>query len=155
MAENKLKLNEILAAVDMDAKYLWNDLTEEQRKSVVFFTLNRYISNVNGNRELQEHYALLANERFNKNLFDLLNKHPKLLWQLACSCAHESKDINFHPWLKVKKEKNKKEEFLAKLFPNMKRDDLITLSEISSVQEIKKYCESLGWDKKDINAIKL
>ena len=155
MAENKLKLNEILAAVDMDAKYLWDDLTEEQRKSVVFFTLNRYISNVNGNRELQEHYALLANERFNKNLFDLLNKHPKLLWQLACSCAHESKDINFHPWLKVKKEKNKKEEFLAKLFPNMKRDDLITLSEISSVQEIKKYCESLGWDKKDINAIKL
>lgn len=155
MADNKLKLNEILAAVDMDAKYLWDDLTEEQRKSVVFFTLNRYISNVNGNRELQEHYALLANERFNKNLFDLLNKHPKLLWQLACSCAHESKDINFHPWLKVKKEKNKKEEFLAKLFPNMKRDDLITLSEISSVQEIKKYCESLGWDKKDINAIKL
>ena len=155
MADNKLKLNEILAAVDMDAKYLWDDLTEEQRKSIVFFTLNRYISNVNGNRELQEHYALLANERFNKNLFELLNKHPKLLWQLACSCAHESKDINFHPWLKVKKEKNKKEEFLAKLFPEKKREDISLLAEITTDKEIKEYCESLGWDKKQIKDIKL
>ena len=154
MADNKLKLNEILAAIDLDAKYLWDDLTAEQRKSIVFFTLNRYISNVNGNRELQEHYALLANERFNKNLFDLLNKHPKLLWQLACSCGHESKDVHFHPWLKLKKEKNKKADFLSKLYPDMKWDDLNTLSEILTDKEIKDHCRELGWDKKDINAIK-
>ena len=39
-----LKLNDILAAVDLNGKEVWDDLTEEQRKSVVFFTLNRYIS---------------------------------------------------------------------------------------------------------------
>lgn len=152
---DKLTLKEILAAVDMDAKYLWDELTDEQRKSIVFFTLNRYISNVSGNREMQEHFALLANERFNKNLFLFLSKHPKLCWQLACSCAHESKDIKFHPWLKLKKEKDKKADFLAELFPNMKRVDIEALSAITSDKEIKEYCKGLGWDKKTIDGIKL
>jgi len=152
---DKLQLKEILAAVDMDAKYLWDELTDDQRKSIVFFTLNRYISNVSGSREMQEHFALLANERFNKNLFLFLSKHPKLCWQLACSCAHESKDIKFHPWLKLKKEKNKKVEFLAELFPEKKRKDLETLAAITTDKEVKEYCKSLGWDKKAIDGIKL
>ena len=94
---SKLKLNEILASVDMNAKHLWAELTDEQRKSVVFFTLNRYISSVQGSREEKEHFVLLGNERFNKNLFLLLNKHNKLLWQLACSCGHESKKAYSFP----------------------------------------------------------
>lgn len=150
-----LKLNEILAAVDLNGKEVWDDLTEEQRKSVVFFTLNRYISSVQGSREDQEHFVLLGNERFNKNLFLLLNKHNKLLWQLACSCGHESKKVFFHKWLKLTKTKNKKEEFLGTLFPNMKTEDIRTMAAITSDKEIKEYCKELGWDKKQINAIKL
>lgn len=150
----KLKLNEVLAAVDMNAKHVWDELTDEQRKSVVFFTLNRYISSIQGSREEKEHFVLLGNERFNKHLFTLLNKHPKLLWQLACSCGHESKKIFFHKWLKLLKEKNKKEEFLAELFPNMKKDDITTMAAITSDKEVKEYCAELGWDKKQINAIK-
>ena len=152
---SKLKLNEILASVDMNAKHIWDELTEEQRKSVVYFTLNRYISNVQGSRELKEHYVLLGNERFNKNLFLLLNKHNKLLWQLACSCGHESKKVFFHKWMKLTKSKNKKAEFLGKLYPNMKQVDLDAMSEITTDKEIKEYCKELGWDKKEINAIKL
>ena len=150
-----LKLNEILAAVDLNGKEVWDDLTEEQRKSVVFFTLNRYISSVQGSREDQEHFVLLGNERFNKNLFLLLNKHNKLLWQLACSCGHESKKVFFHKWLKLTKTKNKKEEFLGTLFPNMKTEDIRTMAAITSDKEIKEYCKELGWDEKQVNAIKL
>jgi len=150
-----LKLNEILAAVDLNGKEVWDDLTEEQRKSVVFFTLNRYISSIQGSREDQEHFVLLGNERFNKNLFLLLNKHNKLLWQLACSCGHESKKVFFHKWLKLTKTKNKKEEFLGTLFPNMKTQDIRTMAAITSDKEIKEYCKELGWDKKQVNAIKL
>ena len=151
----EFKLKDILAAVDLDGKEVWDELTDEQKKSVVFFTLNRYISNVQGSRELKEHYILVANERFNKNLFAIMSKHPKLTWQTACSCSHESKKIQYHEWLGLKREKDKKVEFLAELFPNMKRSDLETLSAITTDKEIKQYCESLGWDKKQINAIKL
>ena len=84
-----------------------------------------------------------------------MSKHPKLTWQLACSCSHESRKIQYHEWLGVKKEKNKKVSFLAELFPNMKISDVETLAEITTDKEIKQYCESLGWDKKQIHAIKL
>ncbi len=152
---SEFKLKDILAAVDLDGKEVWDELTEEQKKSVVFFTLNRYISNVQGSRELKEHYLLVGNERFNKNLFAVMSKHPKLTWQLACSCSHESRKIQYHEWLGLKKEKNKKVSFLAELFPNMKIQDVETLAAITSDKDIKQYCESLGWDKKQIHAIKL
>jgi chemotaxis methyl-accepting protein methylase len=155
MTKSNLKLNEILAAVDLNGKEVWDDLTEEQKKSVVFYTLNRYISSITGSREEKEHFVLLGNERFNKNLFLLLNKHPKLLWQLACSCGHESKKVFFHKWLKLNKSKNKKVEFLGTLFPNLKQQDLETMSAITTTKEIKEYCAEMGWDKKEINAIKL
>jgi hypothetical protein len=152
---NEFKLKDILAAVDLDGKEVWDELTEDQKKSVVFFTLNRYISNVQGSRELKEHYLLVGNERFNKNLFAIMSKHPKLAWQSACSCSHESRNVQYHEWLGLKREKNKKVSFLAEIFPNMKISDVETLAEITTDKEIKQYCESLGWDKKQINAIKL
>lgn len=152
---NEFKLKDILAAVDLDGKEVWDELSDDQKKSVVFFTLNRYISSVQGNQELKEHYILVGNERFNKNLFDVMSKHPKLTWQLACSCSHESKKIQYHEWIGLKREKNKKEEFLAGLFTNMKRADIETLAAITTDKEIKQYCEDLGWSKKEINGIKL
>lgn len=155
MINDELKLKDVLAAVDLDGKEAWDELTDSQKKSVTFFTLNRYISNVQGSRELKEHYLLVGNERFNKNLFAVMSKHPKLTWQLACSCSHESRKIQHHEWLSLKKEKNKKIEFLADLFPNTKRSDLETLATITTDKEIKQYCENLGWDKKQVNGIKL
>jgi hypothetical protein len=57
--------------------------------------------------------------------------------------------------MKLTKSKNKKAEFLGKLYPNMKQVDLDAMSEITTDKEIKEYCKELGWDKKEINAIKL
>jgi hypothetical protein len=151
----QLPLKDILASVDLDGKVVWDELSAEQQKSIVFFTLNRYISSVkSSNRELKEHYVLVSNERFNKNLFSIMSKHPKLTWQTACSCSHESKKIHVHEWIGFNNVKNKKVKFLLNLFPEMKTDDVHTLAAITTTQEIKQYCEDLGWDKKQINGIK-
>lgn len=147
---------DMIPAVDMGMKELWDAATEDGRKEIKgdLWNLNRYISAVKtNNTELQEHYLLTVNEYYNKNWADI-SKHPKLQWQTLCSCSHESKKTHFHEWLPLKREKNKKEEFLAELFPNMKRSDTETLAAISTDKEIKEYCEGLGWDKKAINGIK-
>ena len=148
---------DMIPAVDMGLKELWDAATEDGRKEIKgdLGNLNRYISNVkSSNSELQEHYLMAVNEFYNKNWNDIA-KHPKLQWQTLCACSHESKKSHFHEWLGLKREKNKKEEFLAELFPNMKRADIETLATITTDKEIKQYCESLGWDKKEINGIKL
>ena len=148
---------DMIPAVDMGLKELWDAASEEGRKEIKgdFWNLNRYISNVkNNNREIQEHFVLTTNEFYNKN-WAHIQKHPKLVWQALCLCSHESKKTFFHEWLPLKKETNTKEAFLAELFPNMKHDDITTLAAITTDKEIKQYCEGLGWDKKAINGIKL
>ena len=147
---------DMIPAVDMGMKELWDAATEEGRKEIKgdLWNLNRYISSVKtNNKELQEHYILLVNERYNKN-WNEISKHPQLQWQSLCSCSHESKKTQFHEWLPLKKAANKKEELLLQLFPNMKRSDAETLAKITTNDEIKKYCQDLGWDKKTINALK-
>jgi hypothetical protein len=37
----------------------------------------------------------------------------------------------------------------------MKMSDIETMAKITSEKEIKVYCEKLGWDKKQVSAIKL
>jgi hypothetical protein len=148
---------DMIPAVDMGIKDLWDAATEEGQKEIKgdLWNLNRYISSVkSSNKELQEHYLMTVNEFYNKNWNDIA-KHPKLQWLTLVMCNHESKKTQFHEWIPLKKEKNKKEEFLAELFPNMKRSDVETLAAITTDKEIKQYCENLGWDKKQINGIKL
>lgn len=148
---------DMIPAVDMGLKELWDAVTEDGRKEIKgdLWNLNRYISSVKSkDRELQEHYLLTVNEYYNKNWKDI-SKHPKLQWQTLCACSHEDKKPHFHEWLPLSKDKDKKIEFLMTLFPDTKIKDLETLAAITSEKEIKNYCEGLGWDKKQINDIKL
>lgn len=148
---------DMIPAVDMGIKELWEAASEEGQKEIKgdLWNLNRYISSVkNSNRNLQEHYLLTVNEYYNKDWANI-SKHPKLQWLTLTMCSHESKKTQFHEWIPLKKEKNKREEFLAEILPNMKRSDIETLAAITTDREIKQYCEDLGWDKKQINGIKL
>jgi hypothetical protein len=148
---------DMIPAVDMGIKELWDATDEDGQKEIKgdLWNLNRYISNVkSNNREVQEHFILTVNEYYNKD-WSNISKHPKLQWLTLCMCSHESKKTFFHEWLPLKKETNKKEELLLELFPNMKSADVQTLAAITTKEEIKQYCEGLGWDKKAINGLKL
>ena len=159
MAKNKHVdlFKDMIPSVDMGLKELWDATNDEGRKEIKgdLWNLNRYISSVkSSNAELQEHYVLAVNEFYNK-YWNEISKHPKLQWLSLVVCSHESKKPQFHEWIPLKKESNKKEEFLAKQFPNMKRADIETLAAITTDKEIKEYCADLGWDKKEINGLKL
>jgi len=159
MAKNKHVdlFNDMMPAVDMGIKELWDAVTEDGQKEIKgdLWNLNRFISNVKSNkREEQEFFVLAVNEYYNKN-WAAIQKHPKLAWQTLCLCSHPSKKKFFHEYIPLKKEANKKEKFLAELFPNMKMSDVATLSAITTDKEIKEYAKDLGWDKKQIADIKL
>lgn len=158
MAKNKYidLFRDMIPAVDAGIRELWDAATDDGRKEIKgdLWNLNRYISNVKSNdREMQEHFVLTVNEFYNKN-WAAISKHPKLQWQTLCMCAHDSKKPQFHEWIPLKKEQNKKVLFLANLFPSMKMADVEALAAISTTKEIKEYCEGLGWDKKAISGIK-
>lgn len=147
---------DMIPAVDMGLKELWDAVSEEGRKEIKndLWNLNRYISAVKSNdRELQEHYLLTVNEFYNKNWANI-QKHPKLQWLSLCVCSHESKKTHFHEYIPLKKASSNLESFLLEQYPNMKREDIETLAAITTKEEIREYCEGLGWDKKQINGFK-
>ena len=74
---SKLPLKDILAAIDMGAKEIWDELSDDERKQVSFYLLNRYVSSQKGNRDKQELAVFKTNEYYNKNFFNL-QKHKKL-----------------------------------------------------------------------------
>lgn len=150
----KIELKDKLAAVDMNYKGLWDEITDDQRKSLKqeFFILNRYISSVKTtNKDVKEHYILTVNEYFNKH-WNTLQKHPKLLWQLLCMCGHESKNIYFHEWIGFKKKKGdtKKSKLLLEIYPNKKQDEIELLAELMTVQELKDLAREYGYEEKQI-----
>jgi len=154
----KIQLSEKIAAVDLNYRSLWDEMDEEQQKTLKgeLFILNRYISNVtNNNREIQEHFVLTVNEYYNRHWFEL-QKHPKLLWMLLCMCSYDSETVFFHEWISkspksTKKSNNKKINFLAELYPTMKMDEVQMLAELTSDKELKVLAEHYGFDKQEIN----
>lgn len=153
----KIELKEKLAAVDMNMKSLWDELDDDQKKSLKneFYILNRYVSNVkSSNKDIQEHYVLAVNEYFNKN-WNTLQKHPQLLWQLLCMCGHESKKIFYHEWIgyKRKKTNNKIANFLYSIYPNMKADELDLLASMTTEAECKNLARDQGFDEKQITKL--
>jgi hypothetical protein len=159
MAKNKHVdlFKDMIPAVDMGLRELWDAATEEGQKEIKndLWNLNRYISSVKtSNREIQEHFILTVNEYYNKD-WAAISKHPKLQWMTLCMCSHDSKKTFFHEWLSLKKQIDRKEEILSDLFPSMKIADVRALSKITTKQEIIEYCEGLGWDKPQISKLKL
>jgi hypothetical protein len=154
---SKVELKEKLAAVDLNAKDLWDELDDVNRKALKseLFILNRYVSSVKGQpREIQEHFVLSVNEYFNKH-WNTLQKHPQLLWQLLCMCGHESRKVFFHEWLGLKKKKGdtKRLKFLLKIYPNRKQDELEMLTELMDLKEFKELAKDFGYSDKEIKEL--
>jgi hypothetical protein len=155
MESNKLPLKDVLAALDLNAKLVWDELTQDERKSVNFWLLNRYMSSTTGSRKAVEDAVLRTNKFYNKHWNELKagdKGHPKLLWQLLCMRGGTGK-IETHPWiaLQTKKDsKNKYVKLLLKLYPNMKHDEAELLARISTKKELDQLVKAHGQEDIDI-----
>lgn len=147
----KIPIKEILAAIDLSAKSLWDDIDDDQRKSLKneFWILNRYISNVNDKR-YQSHFIEMVNECYNKNYVEI-SKHPKLQWLLLCLCSYDKKTIFQHNWLGMtkKKKSNKRFNLLSSIYPTLKQDEIDLLLEINTDDEIRELAREVGWSEKE------
>lgn len=142
MAQQTLPIKDILAAIDMGASNVWDELSDEERKQVSFWLLNRYVSSVKGSRDKQELAIFKTNEYYNKNWNVLGTRHPKLQWQLLCQAGNTGK-IEYHQWIGLKKKtgNTKVLSLLEKIYPNMKQDEVELLAELSTKKELKQLAE--------------
>ena len=139
----KLPVKDVLAALDMNAKNIYNELDDSEKKQVAFWLLNRYMASVQGNREKQELAVFKTNEYYNKNWNVLGTRHPQLQWQLLCSTHNASAAIRKHQWIGFKKKKgnNNAIKLLQKIHPNMKQDEVELLAGLSTKKELKELAK--------------
>lgn len=149
MSENKLSLKQILGCVDFNYKNAWKEFTAEEKKSVGFWLLNRYVSCVQGNRSKQENAVIKTNEIYNKNWNVLGTKHPELQWQLLCLSGSTGK-VEYHEWIGYKKKETgdtgKIFKFLKEIYPEKKLDEVELLAKISTKKEIRQLARDMGYD---------
>jgi len=149
MAAEKLPIKDVLAAIDMGAKSVWDELDVDQRKQVSFWLLNRYVSGVSGSREKQELAIFKTNEYYNKNYMSV-SKEQKLMWQLLCMSGNTGK-IEYHPWIGLKKKtgsNNKAIKLLEQIYPHLKNDEVELLARISTNKELKQLAQEHDIDFK-------
>jgi hypothetical protein len=152
---DKIELKEKIAFVDLNVRAAWDEMTPEQQKSLKseFFILNRYISNAKtSDRDIQRHFVLTVNEYFNKN-WNILQKHPKLLWLLLCMCSYDGATQFYHEWIGNKKKTgsdSKKVKFLAEIYPNKKMDEIELMAKLTTDKELKDLAKRYGMEDKDI-----
>ena len=142
-----------MAAYDRKDRAYYDKFTDEQRKQFSTYLMLKYGANVSGSADMQAYYLMATNERVNKNFFDLGSKHTKLQW-LTCTTVSPQMGNQFHYWLKAKKKEgdNKSQKFLAKLYPNMKSDEINLLARINDKRDIADLARSLGYDDKSIKS---
>jgi len=144
---SKLPVKDVLAAIDMGARNVYDELSDEEKKQVNFWLLNRYVSSVKGNRESQELAVFKTNEYYNKH-FNTIgvgkeNGHQELMWQLLCMSGAWGK-IKFHPYIGFEKKgtnNNAAIKLLETIYPNMKSKEVELLAGISTKKELKQLAE--------------
>ena len=147
---SSLQINDEMRAYDRKDRNYYDNFTDEDRKKFSTYLMLRYGASVTGSSDLQAYYLLAVNERVNKNFFDL-NKHTKLQW-LMCTTVSPGMGTQSHYWLGTKKKEgnSKASKFLAKLYPNLRQDELDVLVAINDTKSLKLLGQQLGMDDKTI-----
>ena len=147
---SSLEIKYEMQAYDRKDRAYYDNFTDDDRKKFSTYLMLKYGANTSGSRDLQAYYLMATNERVNKHFFEL-GKHPKLQW-LCCTSVSPSMGSQFHYWLNAKKKEgdNKSQKFLAKLYPNLKTDEIDLLAKINDKRELADMARRLGFDDKSI-----
>lgn len=160
MSEDKLSIRNEMSKFDNKNREFYDTLSDEEKKKFAPFLMIRWGSAVGPNKHLnteenhllQAYYLCHANEKLNKNFFEIsASKHKKLQWLLATTVSPGWGD-QYHQWIKLGKKTtdNKNIKFLRELHPHLKEDDLALMAELNDKDELKAYARGLGWTDKDI-----
>lgn len=143
-----LDIKRELNAVDRKIYDFYENLSDQEKKEFSPYILMRYVSNVQGDRDIQEWFVEMTNELVNKHHWSLSKNHKALLWKLF---AATGAGVNcYHPYLKAgsKEKANKIEKLLAELNPAMKMSEIKLLASMMDKKDKEELFDKMGFDKK-------
>jgi hypothetical protein len=148
-----LELNRVLSALDNKDRDFIDSLTPPEEKQLSPFMMIRWGSSTTASYDMQAYYLLSVNERLNKNFFDISAKdHKKFQWLLATTVS-PGMGKQYYKWLgkkKVDPAKAKVLNFLQKIYPTAKTDEIELMATLNDKKDLKELARKHGWDEKQI-----
>ena len=147
---DRLSVAHQMRAFDSKNRQFYDNLNQEERRKFSVFLMMKYGANVDSNRDLQEWYLRVHNERVNTNFFDI-GRHPKLQW-LLCTTVSPDMGSQKHYWLSTKKKEtdNRSKKFLELLHPELNEQEISLLDAMTDRDQLREYAQKLGWDDRRI-----
>lgn len=150
---DKLSIGYEMARFDAKDRGFFDDLNDDEKKKFTPFLMIRWSASVMGSSDLQGYQIIAANERLNKNFFDISAKeHKKFQWLLATTVSPGLGKQRYQ-WLAAKKKdtsNNKVEKFLREVYPQLKDDEIKLLARINAIDDIKNLARAHGFSDADI-----
>lgn len=143
-----LDIKRELEAVDLRNYDFYDNLSDQEKKEFSPYVLMRYVSNVQGETNIQEWFLETTNELVNKDHWVLSKNHKGLLWKLFAGCGAGVK--TYHPYLKAgtKEKAIKIEKLLADIYPAAKLADIKMLAKMMTKKDKDELFDKMGFDKK-------
>ena len=154
MAAPQIPLNEILAAMDRKDRDYYKNLDDELKKKFSPYMMLKFMASIRGNSDYEHYFIQATNFHANKNMFDISSggigsdhDHRQLQWLLLTTVSPDGV-VRKHNWLKpkpkIKDNTGPIQKQLLELFPNMKEDDVETLSKLITKKELNQYVKDHG-----------
>jgi hypothetical protein len=152
---DRLNIKNEMAAVDRKDRDYYDAMTDEEKKKFAPYLMVRWSSCVGGDSMLQSYYLMSANERLNKNFFDIsASQHKKFLWLLATTVS-PGMGGQYHQWIPPRKREstNKVAKLIRLLRPDLREDEVELMATVNSKEEIIDLAREHGWEEKKIKEI--
>ena len=151
-AAYKVPIDQVMAAVDMRKSDYYTKLADEDKKSVNTFMTQRWASQVQGSREVQEHYLLTVNDLSNLDYIATTSEHEEMRWKVIALCGLGTKLRHEFVPPKAQK-KDKLTAWLIEKFPAMSDDEIELFREINGPEVLYEIAKSQNMGNKEFKEL--
>ena len=140
----KLIIWEVCTSIDKRDINFYDGLTDDQKKSLTFYPLLRWVSSVEARDPLLEEYYIQMTNEVNEMFWDL-QKYPELMWKLLANCGLGSKQK--HKWIPKNKNSSrtpKIDELLYTLYPEANYEEIEIVRNKLTKEKFEKLMSDFG-----------
>lgn len=151
-ASYKVPIDQVMSAVDLRNGDYYSKLSDEDRKSVNTFMSQRWASQVQGSREIQEHYLVTINDLSNIDYIATTSQHDEMRWRVIALCGLGSKLR--HEFIPPRgQKKDKLTAWLIERFPSLSDDEIELFREINGNDFLEEIARSQNISDKDLKEL--
>ena len=148
-AKYQVPIDQVMTAVDLRKGDYYAKLSDEDRKSVSTYMSQRWASQVQGTRDVQEEYLIGVNEYSNVDYIATTSAHEELRWRAIALCGLGFKQR--HEFIPPKNQKKDKlTAWLIKQFPSMSNEEIELFKTINGTDVFEDIAVSQNMGNKEL-----